>query len=45
MSKRKPTYLQRKNQDTINKKAIYWTGAVVIVIIILMTVLLILGKP
>lgn len=41
MAKRKPTYIQRRNKDTVNKKAIVWVGSIIGVIIVFMIVLLI----
>jgi hypothetical protein len=44
MSKKKPSYLERRKQDHVNKKAILWTSGAVIVFIVLMTVLLIINR-
>jgi hypothetical protein len=44
MAQRKPTYLQKRNKDEVNKKAIIWTGSILLAIVVLMTVLLILNK-
>lgn len=43
MSKKKPTYLQRRRQEEkINYKAIYWTAGIVVGVIVLMSILIIL---
>ncbi|BFT70559.1 MULTISPECIES: hypothetical protein [Paenibacillus] len=44
MSKRKPTAVNRRVKEEVNKKAIIWTGAILLVVIIGMTLLLILDK-
>ncbi|WP_261807534.1 hypothetical protein [Paenibacillus sp. N3.4] len=44
MSKRKPTLANRKAKDEINKKAIIWTGSILLAVVIAMTLLLILNK-
>ncbi|MDD9265663.1 hypothetical protein ACFPES_01320 [Paenibacillus sp. GCM10023248] len=44
MSKRKPAAVNRKAKEEINKKAIIWTGSILLVVIIVMTVLIILDK-
>lgn len=44
MSKRKPTAVNRRAKEEINKKAIIWTGAILVVVIVAMTLLLILDK-
>ncbi|WP_260115364.1 hypothetical protein [Paenibacillus hexagrammi] len=44
MSKRKPAAVSRKAKDEINKKALIWTGSVLLVIIIVMAVLIILNS-
>lgn len=44
MSKRKLSYSTRKTKDEVNKKAIIWTGSILLAIIILMTVLLIVNQ-
>lgn len=44
MSKRKPAAINRKVKDEINKKAIIWTGSILLVVIIAMTVMIILDK-
>jgi hypothetical protein len=44
MAQRKPTYLQKRNKNEVNKKAIIWTGSILLAIVVLMTVLLILNK-
>ncbi|WP_164821764.1 hypothetical protein [Paenibacillus koleovorans] len=40
-SKRKPNYLQRRQKEEVNKKALIWVGSIIGAIIVLMTVLLI----
>ncbi|MBP1989237.1 hypothetical protein [Paenibacillus eucommiae] len=42
MSRRKPVQTQRKNKDEINKKALIWTGSIMLAIIIFMALSLIL---
>ncbi|WP_268894379.1 hypothetical protein [Paenibacillus silvestris] len=44
MSKRKPTAVNRRAKEEVNKKAIIWTGAILVVVIVAMTLLLILDK-
>ncbi|MEW9698534.1 hypothetical protein [Paenibacillus sp. SI8] len=44
MSKRKPILAARKTKDEINKKAIIWTGSILLAILIAMTLLLVLNK-
>lgn len=44
MSKRKPITANRRAKDEVNKKAIIWTGSILLVVIIAMTLLLILDK-
>jgi hypothetical protein len=44
MAQRKPTYLQKRNKDEVNKKAIVWTGSIALAVIVAMAVLLILNK-
>ncbi|MFD0695821.1 hypothetical protein ACFQZT_17215 [Paenibacillus sp. GCM10027628] len=44
MSKRKPVLVNRRTKDEVNKKAIIWTGSVLLAIIIAMTILLVLNK-
>lgn len=44
MSKRKPAIVNRKVKEEINKKAIIWTGSILLVVIIAMTVMIILDK-
>ncbi|SDO27779.1 hypothetical protein SAMN04487897_11143 [Paenibacillus sp. yr247] len=44
MSKRKPITATRRAKDEVNKKAIIWTGSILLVVIIAMTLLLILNK-
>ncbi|WP_262495865.1 hypothetical protein [Paenibacillus sedimenti] len=44
MSKRKPVLANRRTKDEVNKKAIIWTGSVLLAIIIAMTILLVLNK-
>jgi hypothetical protein len=40
----KPSYLQRKRQDGVNRKAIIWSGSVLAAIVIVMTILLIVNR-
>lgn len=42
--RQKPSYLQRKRKDEVNKKALIWTGSILAAIVILMTVLLIINR-
>lgn len=44
MSRRRPSYTERRKQEAVNKKAIIWSGSVVLGLIILMSVLLIVNK-
>jgi len=45
MSKRKPAPIGgRRVKEEVNKKAIIWTGSVLLLIVIAMAVLLIFGK-
>ena len=44
MRKQKPSYLKRKRNDQMNKKALIWTGSILAAIVILMTVLLIIEQ-
>lgn len=44
MAQRKPTYLQKRNKNEVNKKAIVWTGSIALVVIVAMAVLLVLSK-
>jgi hypothetical protein len=44
MSKRKPIAANRRAKDEVNKKAIIWTGSILLVVIIAMTLMLILNK-
>ncbi|MDF2723375.1 MAG: hypothetical protein K0Q59_3050 [Paenibacillus sp.] len=39
--KPKPSYLQRKQKETFNKKAVLWVGSIIGFIIVVMVVLLI----
>lgn len=42
MSKRKKQgYMQRRQKEEINKKAIIWVGSIILALVVLMTVLLI----
>lgn len=41
MAKRKPSYLQRKQKDQVNKKAILWVGSILAAFVILMAILLV----
>ncbi|GAA3400808.1 hypothetical protein ACFFNY_15570 [Paenibacillus hodogayensis] len=41
MANRKPSYVQRKQKETVNKKAIIWVGSIIGAIVLLMIVLLI----
>jgi hypothetical protein len=43
MAQRK-SYLQKREKDTVNKKAIVWTGSIALAVIVAMAVLLILTK-
>ncbi|WP_269432564.1 hypothetical protein [Gordoniibacillus kamchatkensis] len=43
MAQRK-TYLQKREKDGVNKKAIAWAGGIALAVIAAMTVLLILDK-
>jgi hypothetical protein len=43
MAQRK-TYLQKRKQDDINKKAIAWTGGIALAAIVAMTLLLVFSK-
>ncbi|MFC0213762.1 hypothetical protein ACFFK0_15120 [Paenibacillus chartarius] len=42
MAQRK-TYMDKRAKDTVNKKAIIWTGAIVLALVVAMTVLLIVN--
>lgn len=44
MSKRKPMMSNRRAKEEVNKKAIIWTGSIMLVVIITMTLLIILNK-
>ncbi len=44
MSKRKPIMSNRRAKEEVNKKAIIWTGSILLVVIITMTLLIILDK-
>ncbi|MDQ0889994.1 hypothetical protein QFZ81_005082 [Paenibacillus sp. V4I9] len=44
MSKRKPIMSNRRAKEEVNKKAIIWTGSILLVVIITMTLLMILDK-
>ncbi|WP_274381453.1 hypothetical protein [Paenibacillus mesophilus] len=41
MANRKPSYMQRRRKDTVNKKAVIWVGSIIGAIVLLMIVLLI----
>jgi len=41
MRKQKPTYLNRKSRDEVNKKAILWTAVSAVVVVAAMALLLI----
>jgi hypothetical protein len=38
---KKQGYMQRRQKEVINKKAIIWVGSIILALVILMTVLLI----
>ncbi len=44
MVKKKTSYLQRKQKDEVNKKAIVWISSVLAGFVVLMTILLIIDK-
>ncbi|MEF3302607.1 hypothetical protein [Paenibacillus sp. GYB003] len=41
MANRKPSYMQRRNKNDVNKKAIVWVASIIGAIVLLMIVLLI----
>jgi hypothetical protein len=44
MHKKKPSYLNRRHKDEVNKKGLIWAGAGLGVLIVLMAVLLVFSR-